>query len=141
MVDSIQTMNIRDLSSSTGSITQVRECTNLFMQTSKNNDISTILVGHVNKDGNIAGPKVLEHIVDTVLYFEGERNYSYRILRAAKNRFGSTNEIGVFEMTEMGLSQIESPSMALLAGRPTNVSGTCVTCLIDLLGSIGHYYH
>ena len=131
MVDSIQTMNISEISSSTGSITQVRECTNLFMQTSKNNDISTILVGHVNKDGNIAGPKVLEHIVDTVLYFEGERNYSYRILRAAKNRFGSTNEIGVFEMTEMGLSQIESPSMALLAGRPTNVSGTCVTCMIE----------
>ncbi len=131
MVDSIQTMNISEISSSTGSVTQVRECTNLFMQTSKNNDISTILVGHVNKDGNIAGPKVLEHIVDTVLYFEGERNYSYRILRAAKNRFGSTNEIGVFEMTEMGLSQIESPSMALLAGRPTNVSGTCVTCMIE----------
>ena len=131
MVDSIQTMNISDLSSSTGSITQVRECTNLFMQTSKNNDISIILVGHVNKDGNIAGPKVLEHIVDTVLYFEGERNYSYRILRAVKNRFGSTNEIGVFEMTDVGLSQIESPSMALLAGRPTNVSGTCVTCLIE----------
>ena len=131
MVDSIQTTNISDLSSSTGSITQVRECTNLFMQTSKNNDISIILVGHVNKDGNIAGPKVLEHIVDTVLYFEGERNYSYRILRAVKNRFGSTNEIGVFEMTDVGLSQIESPSMALLAGRPTNVSGTCVTCLIE----------
>ncbi len=131
MVDSIQTMNIPELSSSTGSITQVRECTNLFMQTSKNNDISTILVGHVNKDGNIAGPKVLEHIVDTVLYFEGERNYSYRILRAVKNRFGSTNEIGVFEMTDSGLSQIESPSMALLAGRPTNVSGTCVTCLME----------
>ncbi len=131
MVDSIQTMSISDLSSSTGSITQVRECTNLFMQTSKNNDISIILVGHVNKDGNIAGPKVLEHIVDTVLYFEGERNYSYRILRAVKNRFGSTNEIGVFEMTDAGLSQIESPSMALLAGRPTNVSGTCVTCLIE----------
>ena len=131
MVDSIQTMNIPELSSSTGSITQVRECTNLFMQTSKNNDISTILVGHVNKDGNIAGPKVLEHIVDTVLYFEGERNYSYRILRAAKNRFGSTNEIGVFEMTDSGLSQIESPSMALLAGRPINVSGTCVTCMIE----------
>lgn len=131
MVDSIQTMNIPELSSSTGSITQVRECTNLFMQTSKNNDISTILVGHVNKDGNIAGPKVLEHIVDTVLYFEGERNYSYRILRAAKNRFGSTNEIGVLEMTDSGLSQIESPSMALLAGRPINVSGTCVTCMIE----------
>ena len=103
MVDSIQTMSIADLSSSTGSITQVRECTNLFMQTSKNNAISTILVGHVNKDGNIAGPKVLEHIVDTVLYFEGERNYSYRILRAVKNRYGSTNEIGVFEMTDIGL--------------------------------------
>ncbi len=131
MIDSIQTMNIPELSSSTGSITQVRECTNLFMQTSKNNDISIILVGHVNKDGNIAGPKVLEHIVDTVLYFEGERNYSYRILRAAKNRFGSTNEIGVFEMNDTGLSQIESPSMALLAGRPINVSGTCVTCLIE----------
>ncbi|MBR3809241.1 MAG: DNA repair protein RadA [Clostridia bacterium] len=131
MVDSIQTMSIPELSSSTGSITQVRECTNLFMQTSKNNDISIILVGHVNKDGNIAGPKVLEHIVDTVLYFEGERNYSYRILRAAKNRFGSTNEIGVFEMNDTGLSQIESPSMALLAGRPINVSGTCVTCLIE----------
>ncbi len=131
MIDSIQTMSIPELSSSTGSITQVRECTNLFMQTSKNNDISIILVGHVNKDGNIAGPKVLEHIVDTVLYFEGERNYSYRILRAAKNRFGSTNEIGVFEMNDTGLSQIESPSMALLAGRPINVSGTCVTCLIE----------
>ena len=131
MIDSIQIMSIPELSSSTGSITQVRECTNLFMQTSKNNDISIILVGHVNKDGNIAGPKVLEHIVDTVLYFEGERNYSYRILRAAKNRFGSTNEIGVFEMNDTGLSQIESPSMALLAGRPINVSGTCVTCLIE----------
>ena len=131
MIDSIQTMSIPELSSSTGSITQVRECTNLFMQTSKNNDISIILVGHVNKDGNIAGPKVLEHIVDSVFYFEGERNYSYRILRAAKNRFGSTNEIGVFEMNDTGLSQIESPSMALLAGRPINVSGTCVTCLIE----------
>ncbi len=131
MVDSIQTMSISELSSSTGSITQVRECTNLFMKTTKANNISTFLVGHVNKDGNIAGPKVLEHIVDTVLYFEGERNYSYRILRAAKNRFGSTNEIGVFEMTDSGLSQIESPSMALLSGRPVNVSGTCVTCLIE----------
>ncbi len=131
MIDSIQTMSIPELSSSTGSVTQVRECTNLFMQTAKNNDISIILVGHVNKDGNIAGPKVLEHIVDTVLYFEGERNYSYRILRAVKNRFGSTNEIGVFEMNDAGLSQIESPSMALLSGRPINVSGTCVTCLIE----------
>ena len=131
MIDSIQTMNISDISSGTGSVTQVRECTNLFMRTAKNNDVSVILVGHVNKDGNIAGPKVLEHIVDTVLHFEGERNLSYRILRAIKNRFGSTNEIGVFEMTGKGLVEIESPSLAMISGRPVNVSGTCVTCLIE----------
>lgn len=131
MIDSVQTMSISDVSSTAGSITQVRECTNLFMRTAKNNDISIFLVGHVNKDGNIAGPKVLEHIVDTVLYFEGERNLTYRILRAAKNRFGSTNEIGVFEMTNKGLVEIESPSLAMISGRPLNVSGTCVTCLIE----------
>lgn len=131
MIDSVQTMSISEISSSAGSVTQVRECTNLFMRTAKNNDISIILVGHVNKDGNIAGPKVLEHIVDTVLYFEGERNLSYRILRAAKNRFGSTNEIGVFEMTDKGLKEIDSPSLAMISGRPLNVSGTCVTCLIE----------
>ncbi len=131
MIDSVQTMNINAVSSTAGSITQVRECTNLFMRTAKNNDVSIILVGHVNKDGNIAGPKVLEHIVDTVLYFEGERNLTYRILRAAKNRFGSTNEIGVFEMTNKGLIEIESPSLAMISGRPLNVSGTCVTCLIE----------
>lgn len=131
IVDSIQTMNITDVNSTSGSVTQVRECTNLFMRTAKQNDISIILVGHVNKDGNIAGPKVLEHIVDTVLYFEGERNLTYRILRAAKNRFGSTNEIGVFEMTSKGLVEIESPSLAMISGRPLNVSGTCVTCLIE----------
>lgn len=131
MIDSVQTMSISDVSSTAGSVTQVRECTNLFMRTAKNNDVSIILVGHVNKDGNIAGPKVLEHIVDTVLYFEGERNLSYRILRAAKNRFGSTNEIGVFEMTGKGLAEIESPSLAMISGRPINVSGTCVTCLIE----------
>ncbi len=131
MIDSVQTMSISDVSSTAGSVTQVRECTNLFMRTAKNNDISIILVGHVNKDGNIAGPKVLEHIVDTVLYFEGERNLSYRILRAAKNRFGSTNEIGVFEMTNKGLQEVESPSLAMISGRPLNVSGTCVTCLIE----------
>ena len=131
MIDSVQTMSISDVSSTAGSITQVRECTNLFMRTAKNNDISIFLVGHVNKDGNIAGPKVLEHIVDTVLYFEGERNLTYRILRAAKNRFGSTNEIGVFEMTNKGLIEIESPSLAMISGRPLNVSGTCVTCLIE----------
>ncbi len=131
MIDSVQTMSISEVSSSAGSVTQVRECTNLFMRTAKNNDVSIILVGHVNKDGNIAGPKVLVHIVDTVLYFEGERNLSYRILRAAKNRFGSTNEIGVFEMTSKGLVEIESPSLAMISGRPLNVSGTCVTCLIE----------
>ena len=131
MIDSVQTMSISEVSSTAGSVTQVRECTNLFMRTAKNNDVSIILVGHVNKDGNIAGPKVLEHIVDTVLYFEGERNLSYRILRAAKNRFGSTNEIGVFEMTGKGLIEIESPSLAMISGRPINVSGTCVTCLIE----------
>ncbi len=131
MIDSVQTMSISEVSSTAGSVTQVRECTNLFMRTAKNNDISIILVGHVNKDGNIAGPKVLEHIVDTVLYFEGERNLTYRILRAAKNRFGSTNEIGVFEMTDKGLAEIENPSLAMISGRPLNISGTCVTCLIE----------
>ncbi len=131
IVDSVQTMSINDVNSTAGSVTQVRECTNLFMRTAKQNDVSIILVGHVNKDGNIAGPKVLEHIVDTVMHFEGERNLSYRILRATKNRFGSTNEIGVFEMTNKGLVQIESPSLAMISGRPFNVSGTCITCLIE----------
>lgn len=131
MIDSVQTMSISEVNSTAGSITQVRECTNFFMRTAKNNDVSIILVGHVNKDGNIAGPKVLEHIVDTVLYFEGERNLTYRILRAAKNRFGSTNEIGVFEMTNKGLIEIENPSLAMISGRPLNISGTCVTCLIE----------
>ncbi len=131
MIDSIQTMSLSDVNSTAGSITQVRECTNLFMRTAKNNDVSIILVGHVNKDGNIAGPKVLEHIVDTVLYFEGERNLTYRILRATKNRFGSTNEIGVFEMTNKGLVEISNPSLAMISGRPLNISGTCVTCLIE----------
>ncbi len=131
MIDSIQTMSISEINSTSGSITQVRECTNLFMRTAKNFNVSIILVGHVNKDGNIAGPKVLEHIVDTVLYFEGERNLSYRILRAVKNRFGSTNEIGVFEMTNKGLIEIENPSLAMISGRPLNISGSCVTCLIE----------
>ena len=131
MIDSIQTMNHTDLSSSPGSVTQVRECTNLVMRTAKSLDIPIIVVGHVNKDGAIAGPKVLEHIVDAVLYFEGDRQMSYRILRAAKNRYGSTNEIGVFDMGEKGLSQVDNPSMALLSGRPKNVSGTCVTCVME----------
>lgn len=131
MIDSIQTMNLTELSSSPGSITQIRECTNLFMRSAKSLDIPIIIVGHVNKEGSIAGPKVLEHIVDTVLYFEGDKQMSCRILRAVKNRFGSTNEIGVFEMTDKGLQEVENPSMMLLSGRPKNVSGTCVTCTME----------
>lgn len=131
IIDSIQTMTLSELTSSAGSITQVRECTNLFLRTAKSLDIPTIVVGHVNKDGNIAGPKVLEHIVDTVLYFEGERNLSYRILRAVKNRFGSTNEIGVFEMMDHGLRQVENPSEMMLEGRPIGTSGTCVACAME----------
>ena len=131
MIDSIQTMNIAELSSSSGSITQVRETTNMFMRTAKTLNIPIIIVGHVNKDGNIAGPKVLEHIVDAVLYFEGDRNFSYRILRAVKNRYGSTNEIGVFEMLDSGLNEVENPSMMLISGRPKNTSGSCVACIME----------
>ena len=131
MIDSIQTMNIAELSSSSGSITQVRETTNMFMRTAKTLNIPIIIVGHVNKDGNIAGPKVLEHIVDAVLYFEGDRNFSYRILRAVKNRYGSTNEIGVFEMLDNGLNEVENPSMMLISGRPKNTSGSCVACIME----------
>lgn len=131
MIDSIQTMRIEELSSSLGSVVQVRESANLLLNTAKSLDIPIIIVGHVNKGGEIAGPKVLEHIVDTVLYFEGERNQSYRILRAVKNRFGSTNEIGVFEMTEKGLIEVENPSAMLLSGRISNVSGSAITCVIE----------
>ena len=131
IIDSIQTMSISEISSAQGSITQVRECTNLFMRTAKDEEIPMFIVGHVNKDGAIAGPKVMEHIVDCVLYFEGQRNLSYRILRAVKNRFGSTNEIGVFEMIDKGLREVENPSMMLLEGRPTDVSGTCVACIME----------
>ena len=131
MIDSIQTMNHTDLNSSPGSVTQVRECTNTVMRTAKALDIPILIVGHVNKDGAVAGPKVLEHIVDAVLYFEGDRQMSYRILRAVKNRYGSTNEIGVFDMGESGLTQVDNPSLALLSGRPKNVSGTCVTCVME----------
>lgn len=131
IIDSIQTMSIREINSTPGSITQVRECTNLFMRTAKNEEIPFFIVGHVNKDGAIAGPKVMEHIVDAVLYFEGDRNLSYRILRAVKNRFGSTNEIGVFEMCESGLEQVENPSAMLLSGRPEGVSGCCVACTME----------
>ncbi len=131
IVDSIQTISVSSLSSSCGSITQVRESAQLLMNICKSNEIPLFIVGHVNKDGGIAGPKVLEHMVDTVLYFEGDRNLSYRILRSIKNRFGSTNEIGVFEMNEDGLSEVTNPSEALLNGRPLDVSGTCITCLLE----------
>lgn len=131
MVDSIQTMNFAAIPSSSGSVTQVRECASLLIRAAKRSEIPIFLVGHVNKDGGIAGPKVLEHVVDVVLYFEGERHSSYRILRAVKNRFGSTNEIGVFEMGERGLSDVENPSLMLLSGRPSGVSGTCVACVME----------
>jgi DNA repair protein RadA/Sms len=131
MVDSIQTMNIDRIQSSPGSIIQVRESTNAFLHLAKSEDIPIIIVGHVNKDGAIAGPKVLEHIVDAVLHFEGDRNQNFRILRAVKNRFGSTNEIGVFEMQDVGLLQVENPSMVLLSGRPKDSSGTCVACVME----------
>lgn len=131
MVDSIQTMNCAAIASSSGSVTQVKECTAILTKVAKRAGIPIIIVGHVNKDGAIAGPKVMEHIVDTVLHFEGERTLSYRILRAVKNRFGSTNEIGIFEMEEDGLREVENPSVTLLSERPTNVSGTCVSCIIE----------
>lgn len=131
IIDSIQTMQINEISSSPGSVVQVRESTNMFLKVAKSNNIPVFIVGHVNKGGDIAGPKILEHIVDTVLYFEGDRNQSYRILRAIKNRFGSTNEIGVFEMNDMGLSQVENPSAMLLSGRAVNVSGSCIACVLE----------
>ena len=131
IVDSIQTMSLETLTSSAGSITQVRECTNLLMKCAKSEGIPIWVVGHVNKDGAIAGPKVLEHIVDAVLYFEGDRHQNYRIIRAVKNRFGSTNEIGVFDMVSSGLMEVENPSQMLLSGRPVNVSGTCVSCTME----------
>jgi DNA repair protein RadA/Sms len=131
MIDSIQTMIIRELSSSAGSVTQVRESTNLIMHTAKDYNIPVIVVGQVNKEGSIAGPRVLEHIVDTVLRFEGDKQLSCRILRAVKNRFGSTNEIGVFEMADKGLKEVENPSQMMLSGRPKGVSGTCVTCSLE----------
>ncbi len=131
IVDSIQTMSVSEISSSPGSVTQVRESTNLYMHCAKDLGIPTIIVGHVNKDGNIAGPKVLEHIVDCVLYFEGERHLSYRILRAVKNRYGSTNEIGVFEMMDKGLVEVPNPSLMLISGKPKNTAGTCIACVME----------
>ena len=131
IVDSIQTMYDPEVSSAPGSISQVRECTMSIMRMTKEKGFTTFVVGHINKEGNIAGPKVLEHMVDCVLYFEGERSTSFRILRAGKNRFGSTNEIGVFEMVDTGLKELQNPSEILLSGRPDNAPGTCVTCVIE----------
>lgn len=131
IVDSIQTMNYAEIPSASGSVTQVRECTAAIMRHIKRLGVPTFIVGHVNKDGAIAGPKVMEHIVDCVLYFEGDRHSSYRLLRCVKNRYGSTNEIGVFEMREEGLCEVENPSLMLLSGRPLNVSGACVACTVE----------
>jgi len=131
VIDSIQTISDPDLNSAPGSITQVRECTMRIMRLCKEKGTTVFVVGHINKEGSIAGPKILEHMVDCVLYFEGERSTSFRILRAAKNRFGSTNEIGVFEMVDNGLVCVENPSEMLLSGRPENCPGTCVACVVE----------
>lgn len=131
IIDSIQTLYNEENDSSPGSVSQVKDCTMSLMQLSKSNGIAVFVVGHINKDGNIAGPKVLEHMVDCVLYFEGDPNSSYRLLRAAKNRFGSTNEIGVFEMRDSGLKEVPNPSQMLLEGRPEGASGTCVACVME----------
>ena len=131
IVDSIQTLYNEENESSPGSVSQVKDCTMTMMQLSKSQGITVFVVGHINKDGNIAGPKVLEHMVDCVLYFEGDPNTSYRLLRAAKNRFGSTNEIGVFEMQEKGLVEVPNPSEYMLSGRPENASGSVVACSME----------
>ena len=128
IIDSIQTMYVDDAGSSPGSVSQVREATARLLQIAKGLQITVFIVGHVTKDGNIAGPRILEHMVDTVLYFEGDGHASYRILRSVKNRFGSTNEIGVFEMIESGLKEVNNPSEYMLSGRPENASGSAVTC-------------
>ncbi len=131
VIDSIQTMYREDISSAPGSVSQVRECTSVLMQTAKQQNITIFLVGHVTKEGTVAGPRVLEHMVDTVLYFEGDRSAVYRLLRAVKNRFGATNEVGVFEMGEQGLSEVENPSEYMLSGRPLGMSGSSVTCVME----------
>jgi len=131
IADSIQTLYQEENESSPGSVSQVKDCTMALMQLSKSRGITVFVVGHINKDGNIAGPKVLEHMVDCVLYFEGDPNTSYRLLRAAKNRFGSTNEIGVFEMADAGLVEVPNPSQMLLEGRPEGAPGTCVACVME----------
>ncbi|MBR2080348.1 MAG: DNA repair protein RadA, partial [Oscillospiraceae bacterium] len=131
IVDSIQTVFDESQDAAPGSVSQVKSCTMTLMHVAKNYGVTVFVIGHVNKDGAIAGPKVLEHMVDCVLYFEGDPHSSYRILRAAKNRFGATNEIGVFEMENDGLREISNPSEMLLSGRPEDASGTCVTCVME----------
>lgn len=131
IIDSIQTMYSEDVSSAPGSVSQVRESTHVFMQLAKGLGITIFIVGHVTKEGTVAGPRVLEHMVDTVLYFEGDRHASYRILRGVKNRFGSTNEIGVFEMRQNGLVEVENPSEYMLSGKPENASGSVVACSME----------
>ncbi len=131
IIDSIQTMNHSEISSASGSVPQVREATNAFMKIAKNNGISMFIVGHVTKDGALAGPRVLEHMVDCVLYFEGDKQNAFRILRAVKNRFGSTNEIGVFEMRDVGLCEVENPSATLLEGRENDTSGSAIVCTME----------
>lgn len=131
VIDSIQTMYNEEVGSAPGSVSQVRESTNILMQLAKGLNISTFIVGHVTKEGTVAGPRVLEHMVDTVLYFEGDRHASYRILRGVKNRFGSTNEIGVFEMQKSGLVEVENPSEFMLSGKPENASGSVVACAME----------
>ena len=131
VIDSIQTMFHEDVSSAPGSVSQVRESTNILMQIAKGMGVSIFIVGHVTKEGNVAGPRMLEHMVDTVLYFEGDRHASYRILRAVKNRFGSTNEIGVFEMCNTGLEEVKNPSEYMLNGRPEDASGSVVACSME----------
>ena len=131
IVDSIQTLYNSDLDSAPGSVGQVKDCTLKLMELAKGEGTTVFVIGHVNKEGSIAGPKVLEHMVDCVLYFEGDQHMSYRILRAAKNRFGATNEIGVFEMQGDGLAEVENPSQMLLSGRPEDTPGTCVTCVME----------
>ena len=132
IVDSIQTLYNESLDSPAGSVSQVKDCTMALMQLAKGQGgLTVFVIGHVNKEGSIAGPKVLEHMVDCVLYFEGDQHTSYRILRAAKNRFGATNEIGVFEMRDEGLTEVENPSEMLLSGRPEDAPGTCVTCVME----------
>ena len=131
IVDSIQTLYNDALDSPAGSVSQVKDCTMALMQLAKGSSITVFVIGHVNKEGSIAGPKVLEHMVDCVLYFEGDRHTFCRILRAAKNRFGATNEIGVFEMGDGGLTEVENPSKMLLSGRPEETPGTCVTCVME----------